>query len=267
MSLISTASPWISDDSQRKRTPTMRKTIKKTPQPSSSSINSLEEPEEYTSQEGNWSVGRMPTTTNFEGGRATGEVWKSTQNFQDTNTAYNGQLTGTIDTTNRQERVNNLVNHINALSIDNDGNNLADFKPLSHPVVSSKKPESGKEMEMIQPPVYFPTVENNRMNAPSVPQPSFSANNIHNDKNSDYRSVYQPPSKIPVYGGYGNTVSNLPKNDDRLMDRINYMIHLLEEQANEKTNNVLEEFVMFSLVGVFLIYVLDSFSRSGRYTR
>jgi len=233
MSLISTASPWISDDSQRKRTPTMRKTIKKTPQPSSSSINSLEEPEEYTSQEGN---------------------------FQDTNTAYNGQLTGTIDTTNRQERVNNLVNHINALSIDNDGNNLADFKPLSHPVVSSKKPESGKEMEMIQPPVYFPTV-------PSVPQPSFSANNIHNDKNSDYRSVYQPPSKIPVYGGYGNTVNNLPKNDDRLMDRINYMIHLLEEQVNEKTNNVLEEFVMFSLVGVFLIYVLDSFSRSGRYTR
>ena len=246
MSLISTASPWISDDSQRKRTPTMRKTIKKPPQPSSSSINSSEEPEEYTS--------------NFEGGRATGEVWKSTQNFQDTNTAYNGQLTGTIDTTNRQERVNNLVNHINALSIDNDGNNLADFKPLSHPVVSSKKPESGKEMEMIQPPVYFPTV-------PSVPQPSFSANNIHNDKNSDYRSVYQPPSKIPVYGGYGNTVHNLPKNDDRMMDRINYMIHLLEEQVNEKTNNVLEEFVMFSLVGVFLIYVLDSFSRSGRYTR
>jgi len=243
MSLISTASPWISDDSQRKRTPTMRKTIKKPPQPSSSSINSLEEPEEYTSQEGNWSVGRV-----------TGE------NFQDTNTAYNGQLTGTIDTTNRQERVNNLVNHINALSIDNDGNNLADFKPLSHPVVSSKKPESGKEMEMIQPPVYFP-------NVPSVPQPTFSANNTNNDKNSDYRSVYQPPSKIPVYGGYGNTVSNLPKNDDRMMDRINYMIHLLEEQVNEKTNNVLEEFVMFSLVGVFLIYVLDSFSRSGRYTR
>jgi hypothetical protein len=246
MSLISTASPWISDDSQKKRTPTMRKTIKKPPQPSSSSINSLEEPEEYTSQEGNW---------------------KSTQNFQDTNTAHNGQLTGTIDMTNRQERVNNLVNHINALSIDNDGNNLADFKPLSHPVVSSKKPESGKEMEMIQPPVYFPAVENSRMNVSTGGQPTFSANNMNNDKNSDYRSVYQPPSKIPVYGGYGNMVSNLPKNDDRMMDRINYMIHLLEEQVNEKTNNVLEEFVMFSLVGVFLIYVLDSFSRSGRYTR
>lgn len=238
MSLISTASPWISDDSQKKRTPTMRKTIKKPPQPSSLSINSLEEPEEYTSQEGNW---------------------KSTQNYQDTNTAYNGQ--GTIDTTNRQERVNNLISHMNALNIDNDGNNLADFKPLSHPVVSSKKPESGNEMEMIQPPVYFPNIENNRT------QPTFSANNMNNDKNSDYRSVYQPPLKIPAYGGYGNNTSNVPKNDDRMMDRINYMIHLLEEQVNEKTNNVLEEFVMFSLVGVFLIYVLDSFSRSGRYTR
>jgi len=246
MSLVSTASPWISDDSQKKRTPTLRKTIKKPPQPSSAPINSSEEPEEYTSQEGNWNT---------------------RQNFQDTNTAYNGQLTGTIDTTNRQERVNHLINHINALSIDNDGSSLADFKPLSHPVVSSKKPESGNEMEMVQPPVYFPTIENNRMNIPTGVQPTFSANNMNNDKNSDYRSVYQPPSNIPTYGGYKNSTSNLPKYDDRLMDRINYMIHLLEEQANEKTNNVLEEFVMFSLVGVFLIYVLDSFSRSGRYTR
>lgn len=246
MSLISTASPWISDDSQKKRTPTMRKTIKKPPQQSSPSSNSSEEPEEYTSQE---------------------SYGKSTQNYQDTNTAYNGQLTGTIDTTNRQERVNNLINHINALSIDNDGNNLADFKPLSHPVVSSKKPESGKEMEMIQPPVYFPKVENNQMNVPIGTQPTFSANNMNNDKNSDYRSVYQPPPKLPTYSGYGINTSNLPKNDDRMMDRINYMIHLLEEQVNEKTNNVMEEFVMFSLVGVFLIYVLDSFSRSGRYIR
>jgi hypothetical protein len=236
MSLISTASPWISDDSQKKRTPTMRKTIKKPPQPSSQSINHLEEPEEYSTQESKWT---------------------------DTNTAYNGQLIGTNDMPNRQERVNNLINHMNALSIDNDGNNLADFKPLSHPIVSSKKPENGKDVEMIQPPVYFPTVETNRKES----QPTFSANNMNIDKNSDYRSIYQPPSNITTYGGYGKNIQNLPKNDDRMMDRINYMIHLLEEQVNEKTNNVLEEFVMFSLVGVFLIYVLDSFSRSGRYTR
>ena len=60
----------------------------------------------------------------------------------------------------------------------------------------------------------------------------------------------------------------IPGSDQqRLLDKINYMIHLLEQQQNEKTNNSLEEFVMFSMVGIFIIYVLDSFTRSARYTR
>jgi hypothetical protein len=52
-----------------------------------------------------------------------------------------------------------------------------------------------------------------------------------------------------------------------LLEKINYMIHLLEEQQMEKTNHVTEEFLMYSLLGVFVIYVVDSFSRAGKYVR
>ena len=55
--------------------------------------------------------------------------------------------------------------------------------------------------------------------------------------------------------------------DGKLMEKINYMIHLLEEKHNEKTNNITEEFILYSFLGVFIIYVCDSFARAGKYTR
>jgi hypothetical protein len=55
--------------------------------------------------------------------------------------------------------------------------------------------------------------------------------------------------------------------DNKLMEKINYMIHLLEEQQNEKTNNITEEFILYTFLGVFIIFVVDSFARSGKYTR
>jgi hypothetical protein len=55
--------------------------------------------------------------------------------------------------------------------------------------------------------------------------------------------------------------------DDKMMDKINYMIHLLEQQQNEKTSHITEEFVLYMFLGVFIIYVVDSFSRTGKYVR
>jgi hypothetical protein len=52
-----------------------------------------------------------------------------------------------------------------------------------------------------------------------------------------------------------------------LLEKINYMIYLLEQQKKEKTKHTTEEFVLYSFLGVFVIYVADSFARSGRYIR
>ena len=56
-------------------------------------------------------------------------------------------------------------------------------------------------------------------------------------------------------------------NKDDLMTKLNYMIHLLEEQQDEKTENVTEELVLYLFLGVFVIFVVDSFARAGKYTR
>jgi len=52
-----------------------------------------------------------------------------------------------------------------------------------------------------------------------------------------------------------------------LMERINYMIHMLENQQHEKTEHITEEFLLYTFLGIFVIYVVDSFSRVGKYTR
>ena len=55
--------------------------------------------------------------------------------------------------------------------------------------------------------------------------------------------------------------------NEELMERINYMIYLLEEQKNEKTGAVHEEMVLYSFLGVFVIFIVDSFARAGKYCR
>ena len=57
------------------------------------------------------------------------------------------------------------------------------------------------------------------------------------------------------------------QNNDLLLNKINYMINLLEDQKDEKTNNVTEEVVLYSFLGIFIIFIADSFARVGKYTR
>lgn len=52
-----------------------------------------------------------------------------------------------------------------------------------------------------------------------------------------------------------------------LTDKLNYVISLLEEQQDQRTNNVAEEVVLYSFLGVFIIFVADSFARAGKYVR
>ena len=57
------------------------------------------------------------------------------------------------------------------------------------------------------------------------------------------------------------------EENDALLKKLNYMIHLLEEQKNEQTNNVTEELILYIFLGIFVIFVVDSFAKSGKYQR
>jgi hypothetical protein len=54
---------------------------------------------------------------------------------------------------------------------------------------------------------------------------------------------------------------------NELVEKLNYMIHLLEEQHDEKVNNITEEIVLYSFLGVFVIFIVDSFVKVGKYIR
>jgi len=60
---------------------------------------------------------------------------------------------------------------------------------------------------------------------------------------------------------------NTPTNNNVITDKLNYMIHLLEEQQDERTNNITEEVLLYSFLGIFIIFIVDSFARVGKYTR
>ena len=82
-------------------------------------------------------------------------------------------------------------------------------------------------------------------------------------KNNVNRQYY--PNRMNQYNN--NNVAPINSTNDVLLQKINYMINLLEEQQDEKTNNVMEEVVLYSFLGIFIIFVVDSFARVGRYTR
>jgi hypothetical protein len=70
----------------------------------------------------------------------------------------------------------------------------------------------------------------------------------------------------PYYTNANYSIAE-PQNQDLLIQKLNYMITLLEDQQDEKTNNVTEEVVLYSFLGIFIIFVVDSFARAGKYVR
>jgi translation initiation factor IF-1 len=92
---------------------------------------------------------------------------------------------------------------------------------------------------------------------------STGALGAYNNYNASYDT--NNISYKPYYAKMGGN-ANVPL-DNRLLEKINYMIHLLEEQQVEKSSNITEEFILYTFLGIFVIFVVDSFSRSGKYIR
>ena len=80
---------------------------------------------------------------------------------------------------------------------------------------------------------------------------------------------YEPQKNIvnkPYYSAVNYNIQEEP-TQDVLLKKLNYMISLLEDQQDEKTNNVTEEVVLYSFLGIFIIFIADTFVRAGKYVR
>lgn len=77
---------------------------------------------------------------------------------------------------------------------------------------------------------------------------------------------YRSKENRPYYNKSENNEEEYSTNDV-LLKKLNYMISLLEEQQDEKTNNVTEEVILYSFLGIFIIFIADTFVRAGKYVR
>jgi high-affinity K+ transport system ATPase subunit B len=55
--------------------------------------------------------------------------------------------------------------------------------------------------------------------------------------------------------------------NDELLSKLDRMIEMFEEQKEIKTTQKNEEIILYSFLGVFTIYILDTFVSIGKYTR
>ena len=103
------------------------------------------------------------------------------------------------------------------------------------------------------------TINNNNNNDPPTTRENFAKLDTQYAKDyykqfSQYQGSYQIPQSSQ-------------NNNSDLLKKLDNILYLLEEQQEEKTNLVTEELILYVFLGIFVIYVLDSFVKVGKYTR
>ena len=183
-----------------------------------------------------------------------------------------------------QEKVNSVLEKIHKNSnSDEEDNSLGNFSP-------PPKPESAGVLKTITTEQMQNRLDNTNQNMfrtlGKAPLPNdendenlslhnFDTNYGDNKSAEDYYRKFIPGyvhGKDPVNKQYYNSNHSMPNmsgdnSNDILLKKINYMINLLEEHQDERTSNVTEEVVLYSFLGIFIIFVVDSFARVGKYVR
>ena len=152
----------------------------------------------------------------------------------------------------KSSKVREFLNSMEGMS-DDDGESLANFDENFTP------PPMGELTK--QPDQNVETLPDTDA---SVGVEEFSKISRDEASNMNYQNYYN--TYVPYYNKASNQ-ANLHGSRDELMKKLNYMIHLLQENKDEKTQNVTEELVLYMFLGVFTIFVVDSFARAGKYTR
>lgn len=90
----------------------------------------------------------------------------------------------------------------------------------------------------------------------SVTQENFTS--LPSTANEEYYRQF-----VPNFGSTGDGL----QSKDELINKLDYLIYMLEEQKDLRTGHVTEEIILYSFLGIFIIFVLDSFARAGKYSR
>jgi len=141
------------------------------------------------------------------------------------------------------------VNSMIKLLHNNDEDNLADFKPPSVPESSGVEKTKAKE------------------GMPShVSKEAFGQLQSENETN-DYQENNYPQSYPPSQYYQQATTNIQTSNEPVLQEKLQYLIQLIEENNDSKVNSITEELVLYCFLGVFVIFITDSFTKMGKYIR
>lgn len=144
----------------------------------------------------------------------------------------------------RGSTINDLLNKITS---SDEGAGLADFKPVS---TLAKPPREGFESPLLKM-------------AAGIPE--YGPSDIGSDNLSNYNKSYQAGAILgkPYYSQSAKTGDA----SDGVMQKLNYITHILEDIQMEKTSNITEELILYTFLGVFTIFIVDAFARVGKYHR
>lgn len=102
--------------------------------------------------------------------------------------------------------------------------------------------------------------------SPDIPTSSTGAisSTMYNDMPSTYANQYYKQF-IPYLNQGTSEIHGQPKGE--LIEKINYIIDLLEDQQDYKTNSIFEDLILYAFLGIFVIFIVDSFAKSSKYVR
>jgi hypothetical protein len=179
------------------------------------------------------------------------------------------------------QKVNSVLQSIH--NNINDDDDLCNYNPKGS-AVTAKHSDNFKPMNPFEFPAKPISMDGERkqenmstMEDNLVPQPSDNENLKLQELQSAYlndaqvRDYYR--RLVPTYNKTDTSTKNyysspVPTDGNQvLIEKLNYMINLLEEQQDYKTGSVMEEVVLYSFLGVFIIFVVDSFTKVGNYKR
>jgi len=162
----------------------------------------------------------------------------------------------------------------NNSSYDNaDNNMLGDFNPPPKPQSIGAVKTEGTTAECDGGIECLTNLSSTMPNNSDMPQPNqnndIELQSLNNSfmNEEQVQQYFKRLGKNPNLTNVSNTGSQQGGSQQLLIDKLNYMINLLEEKQDERTNNVTEEVVLYSFLGIFIIFIVDSFARVGKYVR
>ena len=179
------------------------------------------------------------------------------------------------------DRVMNVLKTIQNLP-DDDNASMGDFAPLPPPESAGVQATIARNAKS-HSDTHSPYDDLEKASSNNVQQSmSSSLEGYRAMNNTDYYTRYIPnyeqmynkegvPYNVPSTSAYATSgqasMKTTQSQNDLLMEKLNYMIHLLEEQQDEKTGSVTEEVILYSFLGIFIIFLADTFTRVNKYTR